>query len=208
MTTDIRERQLLEKAIEGDKKAFCELVRMHQAKLRSFAVNITGGNRSLADDILQEALVKAYLSITKYQINGRFTTWLWRIIKNEFINHLRSPATKVEMRSEAETEEKQVFITQNNTEEALIEKEIKSEVHFLISTLPKKLKLAIVLVDIDEVNYEDAAEILEISLSALKSRIFKGRRKLAELIAKNDYKKQLSRFRERSRAEKEEGDAI
>jgi RNA polymerase sigma-70 factor (ECF subfamily) len=200
MTIDIREKQLLEKAIDGDKKAFCELVRMHQTKLRSFAVNIAGGNSSLADDILQEALVKAYLSITKYQINGKFTTWLWRIIKNELINHLRSPATKVEMRSDTETEEKQVFIAENNTESALIEKDVRSEVHFLISTLPEKLKIAIVLVDIDEVNYEDAAEILEISLSALKSRIFKGRRKLAELIQKSDYKKQLSQFRERSRA--------
>jgi RNA polymerase sigma-70 factor (ECF subfamily) len=104
------------------------------------------------------------------------------------------------MRSDTETEEKQVFIAENNTESALIEKDVRSEVHFLISTLPEKLKIAIVLVDIDEVNYEDAAEILEISLSALKSRIFKGRRKLAELIQKSDYKKQLSQFRERSRA--------
>lgn len=208
MATDIREKQLLEKAIGGDKNAFCELVRMHRAKLRSFAVNIAGGNRSLADDILQEALVKAYLSITRYKISGSFTTWLWRIIKNELINHFRSPSTKVEMRSDAESEEKQIFIAENNTESALIEDDIKTEVHFLISTLPEKLKIAIVLVDIDEVSYEDAAEILEISLSALKSRIFKGRRKLAELIQKNDYKKQLSQFRERSRAEKEEDNAV
>ncbi len=141
MTIDNREKQLLEKAIEGDKKAFCDLVRMHQTKLRSFAVNIAGGNRSLADDILQEALVKAFLSITRYRINGRFTTWLWRIIKNEFINHLRSPATKVEMRSEVETEEKQIFIAENNTESSLIQKDIKSEVHFLISTLPGKTEV-------------------------------------------------------------------
>ncbi len=207
MTNDL-EQKLLKKAINGDKKAFCELISMHRAKLRSFAVNIAGGNAALADDILQEALVKAYLSITRYQINGSFTTWLWRIIKNELINYFRSPATKVEMSSDPETPEKQIFIAPDNTEAALIEKDTRTEVHFLISNLPEKLKVAVVLVDIEEISYEEAAKILEISLSALKSRVFKGRRKLAELIAKNDYKKQLSLFRERSRAEKEEDDAL
>jgi RNA polymerase sigma-70 factor (ECF subfamily) len=206
--TDNLEKQLLKKAIKGDKTAFCKLVSMHRAKLRSFAVNIAGGNTALADDILQEALVKAYLSITRYEIKGSFTTWLWRIIKNELINHFRSPATKVEMNSEPETQEKNVFISEDNTEAALIEKDTKTEVHFLISNLPEKLKTAIILVDIDEISYEEAAKILEISLSALKSRVFKGRRKLAELIAKNDHKKQLSLFRERSRAEKEGSDAL
>ena len=207
MTNDL-EKQLLKKAISGDKQAFCKLISMHRAKLRSFAVNIAGGNSALADDILQEALVKAYLSITRYQINGSFTTWLWRIIKNELINYFRNPATKVEINSEPETEDKQIFISEDNTEVSLIEKDTKTEVHFLISNLPEKLKIAVILVDIEEISYEEAAKILEISLSALKSRVFKGRRKLAELIQKNDYKKQLSLFRERSRAEKEEDDAL
>jgi len=199
MEIDAREKILLERSIQGDKKAFCELISMHRTKLRSFAVNIAGGNTALADDILQEALIKAYQSITRYTISGSFTTWLWRIIKNELINHFRSPATKLAVLCESETPEKQVFIDKNNTEDFLIQKDIRSEVHFLISNLPQKLKVAVILVDIDETNYEDAAKILEISLSALKSRVFKGRRKLAELIAKNDYKKQLSQFRERSR---------
>lgn len=207
MTNDL-ENQLLKKAINGDKKAFCKLISMHRAKLRSFAVNIAGGNSALADDILQEALVKAYLSITRYEIKGSFTTWLWRIIKNELINHFRSPATRIESNSEPETDDRQYFISEDNTEAALIEKDTKTEVQFLISNLPEKLKVAITLVDIDEISYEDAAKILEISLSALKSRVFKGRRKLAELIAKNDHKKQLSLFRERSKTEKEGSDAL
>ncbi len=176
------EIELIDKAVKGDKKAFCKLIDMHRAKLRSFAVNITGGDQATADDILQEALIKAYRALPRYDNKGSFTTWLWRIIKNEFINYLRVPSNKVESASVDSNDKENLFRSEEDCESCMLEDEIKNSVRELISHLPEKLKAAVILVDLEEMCYEDAADILEISLTALKSRVFKGRKKLVEIV--------------------------
>lgn len=198
------EKELIILATKGDKRAFCDLISMHRAKLRSFSVNIACGNTALADDILQEALIKAYISMKNFELRGSFTTWLWRIIKNEFINYLRDPSNKLDTFS-ISGEEKDVEIPDlENSENEMIKSDVREEVHRLISLLPLKLRTAVILVDIQEMCYEEAAEILEISLTALKSRVFKGRKKLTDIVNGNIDVKQLSADRFRSTDDDEE----
>jgi len=186
------EIKLVELASKGDKEAFCKLISLHRTKLRSFAVNITGGDQATADDILQEALIKAYCALPRYDNRGSFTTWLWRIIKNEFINHLRTPAARVEASSIDANDNEALFRAEEDGEQKLLDDEIKENVHELIAALPKKLRVAIILVELEEMCYEDAAQILGISLTALKSRIFKGRKKLVKIVEeKNAHKTTL-----------------
>lgn len=189
---NITEKELIILASKGDKKAFCDLISMHRSKLRSFAVSITGGNIHLADDILQEALIKAYVSMKNYELRSSFTTWLWRIIKNEFINYIRDPETKIEMISDSEDDTGVVLRSEECSEGDMIREDVKKEVHQLINALPVKLKMAIVLIDIQEMPYEEAARILEISLTAMKSRVFKGRKRMAEIMNEKKDIKQLS----------------
>jgi len=197
------ERELLTAAVKGDKRAFCRLITLHRAKLRSFAVNITG-NPVLADDILQEALIKAFQSIGNFEIRGVFTTWLWRIIKNEFINYLRDPANRIDTVSISANEKDIDIPDPDMNEETLLKKEIKDKVRTLVSALPLKLRSAIILVDLEEMSYDEAADILEISLTALKARVFKGRRKLIEFVKMNPEIKQLSSDQFRISNEEEE----
>jgi RNA polymerase sigma-70 factor, ECF subfamily len=198
------EKDLVKLAVQGDKKAFCDLVSMHRAKLRSFSVNIACGNAALADDILQEALVKAFLSMKNFELRGSFTTWLWRIIKNEFINYLRDPSNRLETFSISIGEKDLEIPAAENSEKEMIISDVREEVHRLISLLPLKLRTAVILVDIQEMCYEEAAEILEVSLTALKSRVFKGRKKLVEIVNGNVDTKQLSADRFRSTDDDEE----
>ncbi|HSW59821.1 MAG TPA: RNA polymerase sigma factor [bacterium] len=198
------EKDLVKLAVQGDKKAFCDLVSMHRAKLRSFSVNIACGNAALADDILQEALVKAFLSMKNFELRGSFTTWLWRIIKNEFINYLRDPSNRLETFSISIGEKDLDIPAAENSEKEMIMSDVREEVHRLISLLPLKLRTAVILVDIQEMCYEEAAEILEVSLTALKSRVFKGRKKLVEIVNGNVDTKQLSADRFRSTDDDEE----
>jgi RNA polymerase sigma-70 factor, ECF subfamily len=198
------EKDLVKLAVQGDKKAFCDLVSMHRAKLRSFSVNIACGNAALADDILQEALVKAFLSMKNFELRGSFTTWLWRIIKNEFINYLRDPSNRLETFSISIGEKDLEIPAAENSEKEMIKSDVREEVHRLISLLPLKLRTAVILVDIQEMCYEEAAEILEVSLTALKSRVFKGRKKLVEIVNGNVDTKQLSADRFRSTDDDEE----
>jgi len=199
-----REAELIKLAVLGNKRAFCELISFHRAKLRSFSVNIACGNTVLADDILQEALVKAFLSMKNYEIRGSFTTWLWRIIKNEFINYLRDPSNRLDTFSIYGNDREMDLPSEENTESEMIRNDVKKEVHHLVSLLPLKLRTAIVLVDLQEMCYEEAAEILEVSLTALKSRVFKGRKKLIEIVSENPDIRQLSCDRFRSSDDEEE----
>ncbi len=189
---DMTEKELIELASKGDRQAFCSLVSIHRTKLRSFALGIACGNAHLADDILQEALIKAYLAMKNYELRSSFTTWLWRIIKNEFINYIRDPAVKIEMSSDSEDDTGVALKSDDSPESELIKEDVKREVHELINALPVKLRMAIVLIDIQEMPYEEAAQILEISLTALKSRVFKGRKKMVELLNEKKDIKQLS----------------
>ncbi len=175
------EIELINRAVKGDKKAFCTLVKMHRVKLRSFAVNITG-DQATADDILQEALLKAFFALPRYENKGSFTTWLWRIIKNEFVNYLRSPAAKVVTATVDVNENDGIFKTSEDGESTLLDKETKKNIKDLVAELPEKLRIAIILVDLEEMCYDDAAEIMGISLTALKARVFKGRRKLVKIV--------------------------
>jgi len=189
---NITEKELITLASKGDKRAFCDLISLHRSKLRSFAVSICGGNIHLADDILQEALIKAYIAMKNYEIRSSFTTWLWRIIKNEFINYIRDPETKIEMISDSEDNTGVTLRSDECSESEMIREDVKKEVHQLINALPVKLKMAIVLIDIQEMPYEEAARILEISLTAMKSRVFKGRKRMAEIMNEKKEMKQLS----------------
>lgn len=186
------EKELIELASKGDRQSFCSLVTMHRAKLRSFALGIACGNVHLADDILQEALIKAYLAMKNYELRSSFTTWLWRIIKNEFINYIRDPASKIEMLSDTEDDSGVALKSADCPESEMMKEDVKREVHELINALPVKLRMAIVLIDIQEMPYEEAAQILEISLTALKSRVFKGRKKMVEIMNEKKDMKQLS----------------
>jgi RNA polymerase sigma-70 factor (ECF subfamily) len=127
-----------------------------------------------------------------YEIRSSFTTWLWRIIKNEFINYIRDPETKIEMISDSEDDTGIVLRSEECSESEMIREDVRNEVHQLINALPVKLKMAIVLIDIQEMPYEEAAQILEISLTAMKSRVFKGRKRMAEIMNEKKDIKQLS----------------
>ncbi len=89
--TEEKKLLLISRAKNGDIAAFEQLVQLHYEKLNSFALNITAGNYALAEDILQEAMIKAFLSIKKLKSGSTFSSWLWRIIKNEFLQFVRKP---------------------------------------------------------------------------------------------------------------------
>ena len=92
-----KEKELINKAVTGDVAAFETLTKHYYHSLFMFAISITGGNRDYASDVLQEALIKAYLYIKSFKGNSSFKTWLWRIVRNEFYNYLKknSPSSMV-----------------------------------------------------------------------------------------------------------------
>lgn len=180
---DIEEKILVEKAVDGDTKAFEKVVKMHNEKILSFALSITGGNDATARDIIQEALIKAFFNISRFNQKSSFMSWLWRILRNEFLNYKKAVGTRDMFFSE----DLKVDPESKNCDnvEKLIEQDNRIRLLELISMLPMKDKEIITLVDLNEMEYEEAAEILGISANSTRNRAFRARARLAGLAEKH-----------------------
>ncbi len=181
--TEQESKILAEKARAGDKKAFEKLVSIHKDKLFAFSMTITGGNYAVASDILQEALIKSYLYLASYKGDASFFTWLWKIVRNEFINHLNSVRDRncVSYDSMIPCADE----SQSNTVDDISENDRRDILRHLISTMDFDYQEVITVIDLQEMTYEEASAVLDISVSALKSRLFRAREKLSELVVKN-----------------------
>lgn len=186
--TEKEEKIFVEQAQNNDKKAFENLIKLHQDKLFCFALNITGGNVDLANDLLQEAFIKAFVYIKSYKKKSSFSSWLWRIVSNEFHNYNKNLKIKLDLSFEDLPGYEPGEFPSAEAEYELEEKNL--ELRKLVAMLPFIYNEAISLVDFQGLNYEEAAELAGIKVPAMKSRIYKARLILAELVLK--YEKLLT----------------
>lgn len=173
---------LAKKAVKGDIKSFEELIKLEENKIFSFALSIAGGDRSIAEDIYQEALIKAFRSIHNFSFKSSFSTWLWKIIRNAYYDYLK-----------AERKSSGINIDQAGFEPSLDDKKemnlIKDDrarlLRKLISCLPVSYSEVITLIEIQELEHDEVAEMLEIDKNLLKVRLHRARKKLKGLIEEN-----------------------
>ncbi len=173
------ERELVAAARAGDVRAFETLVRRHYATLYRFALGITHGNEAEASDLLQEALVKAFLAMGCFEGRSSFPSWLWRIIRNEYTDHLRrthgesTPIDQIEHLPDHS----------EDPEEAALAEERRQILWRLLAALPEIFADVIILVEIMGLSYEEAAEYLGIPIGSVRSRLSRARERLAKLAA-------------------------
>ncbi|HOW51378.1 MAG TPA: RNA polymerase sigma factor [bacterium] len=178
------ERQLIAAARKGDIPAFEALVRRHHRTLYKFALGITRGNEHDAADILQDALIKAFLGIDRFEERSSFPSWLWRIIRNEFLDRIR--AQRLETVSLDEEEAEGCEPGHHDTpEKQLSDEERKRHLLGLVAALPEKHSEIVILVELMELSYEDAAEYLAIPVGSVRSRLSRAREQLTESVKKN-----------------------
>ncbi len=177
--TSETEKQLIEAARAGDVSAFEKLLELHERKIFSFALSLSGGNRAQAEDLYQEAALKAFLSIQTFRGEASFKTWLWRIVRNEFLNLVKS----IDTRRETALEDMTGYEPESTS---LPEEEIGTEERYenlrkLLALLPADYAEIITLIDLQELSYEATAELLDISMNLVKVRLFRARERLAAL---------------------------
>ncbi len=178
--TEERTTALIKRAVAGDVHAFEELVRDHKQGLYSFALGMTGGDHAAAADVLQEALLKAFLNISRFRGESSFMTWLWRITRNEFVDYRVSPKTSGNLPLD-DIPEKELSRDRGGFDDAIAEAQRSENLHRLIGMLSAEHREVIALVDLQELRYDEAAPLLGISESALKSRLFRARENLFKL---------------------------
>jgi RNA polymerase sigma-70 factor, ECF subfamily len=166
----------------GDTQAFEELVLRHRQKVLAVAQRITN-NWEDAEDVAQESFHKAFLHLDAFQGKSRFSTWLTRIAMNEAFMLLRKRRGVVEVLPENPDDgtepSSEAFVDQSpNPEESCSRRERRRLLTNAINRLGPTIRTAIWLRDIEERSIKETAQILGTSITAVKARVFQGRRKL------------------------------
>jgi len=166
---------IIRQFVDGDKSAFQILVKRHKEKVRNI-IYITMNNSALVDDIAQDVFITVYRNLKHFRYESQFTTWLYRITVNRCKDYLRKMnVRKIFSPIEEGSELSEYPIPVENND-------ISRIVMDAISKLPVKLRMPLILKDIEGFSYQEISESLNCEMGTVKSRIFRGREKLKEIL--------------------------
>lgn len=178
---------LMSRIAQGDIRAFEELVSRHQYALVGTVGKMMGGNSAAvgAEDIAQQVFLRIWKSAKRYKPTAKFTTWMFTIMRNLVFNESRRKKRRPEVSVE---EREEVSHLQNAADEHLqpdnevLQSELQSAVDQAIAALPDKQRMAVVLRRYENMAYEDIAQVLDLSVSAVKSQLFRARTSLRDSL--------------------------
>lgn len=163
----------------GDKLAFDHLMQKYQNRVLLLATNIVK-NPSDAEDVAQEAFLRAYRGLSKFKGKSAFYSWLHRIVINVSMNHLTSRARRnslnhVEIESAEKTLNSWQLQATDGPEELLINDEIINMIQNTIEQFTEPMRVGIILYEFDGKSYEEIAQIMNCPLGTVRSRLFRAR---------------------------------
>ena len=180
---------LVASAVAGDVHAFEKLISKYDRQIFRIAQHITQ-NREDAEDVMQDAFLKAYEKLDQFQGNSKFYTWLVRIAVNESLMRLRKRRTgkMVSIDEDIETDEgsvpRDLADWSPNPEQNYSQAELAKILRKTIQGLPPGFRVVFVLRDVDGLSTEETAEMLGLSVPAVKSRLLRARLQLRERLSR------------------------
>jgi RNA polymerase sigma-70 factor, ECF subfamily len=165
---------LIKRFVEGDESTFKTLVYRHKEKVRNI-IYITVNRTEFVDDIAQEVFITVYKNLRHFRFESQFTTWLYRITVNKCKDHLRKMKIRSMFVPVKETEDHGYNHLNDNID-------IPEIVRKSIYKLPEKLRTPLLLKDIEGFSYQEIAEAVQCEVGTVKSRIFRAREGLRNLL--------------------------
>lgn len=165
--TEFDDEHLVTRAKQGQVAAFEELVRRHQDRVYRVAWRLLGDERE-AEDAAQDAFLQAWRSLGAFRGDSAFGTWLYRITSNRCLNMLRGRRQFEELPGDRKSDSPSI----ETTVEARLQLE---DVRRAIATLTPEQRIPLVLRELEHCSYEELATILDVSVSAVKSRLLRAR---------------------------------
>lgn len=188
-SSEIDDSVLVSRAQQGDYKAFDALVTRHRGKVYAMIVNMVK-NDADAWDLAQDAFIKAWKSLGKFENRSQFSTWLFRISHNVVYDWMR----KKRLRSEGEFDEQLHDMSgvdqsvdvapsrPSRPDEDLIHEELRGEIEAALAKLSDEQREVIILREVQGMDYKEIADIQQCTLGTVMSRLFYARKKLQTLI--------------------------
>lgn len=176
---------LMRRIATGDAHAFRDLVERHQKAVVGTAAKMLGGYDD-AEDIGQQVFLRVWKNAKRYRPDARFTTYLFTITRNLVFNETRRRGRKKEVSAD-EIEESTGHLAEERAElqpdAQLLQDELRQAVDRAIASLPEAQRMAVVLRRYEQLPYEEIAKVLDLSVSAVKSLLFRARTALRESLS-------------------------
>jgi RNA polymerase sigma-70 factor, ECF subfamily len=192
------DRALVEKAQAGDRKAFRQLVERHQRRAFAIAIGLVRDDND-AREVVQEAFLRVHKNLHKFKGGSAFFTWLYRIVTNLAIDHMRKPARReAELFDDpqlSDNADQFSFISRIDGADPLDKvrrKEIAGRIREALDDLPPYHRSVIIMREVEGMSYQEMAEAMEVSKGTIMSRLFHARQKLQKALA-DCYREQMGR---------------
>ncbi|MDQ0256048.1 RNA polymerase sigma-70 factor (ECF subfamily) [Evansella vedderi] len=171
---------------KGDQQAFSELVELYKDKVYQVAYRMLG-NVHEAQDVAQEAFIRAYVNLDSYDVNRKFSTWLFRIATNLAIDRIRKKKPDFHLEDQVAGTEDLTYYSQLASDEELpedqvVQLEMQEWIQDEIMILPPKYRSAIILKYMEDLSLKEISEILSLPVATVKTRIHRGREALRKRL--------------------------
>lgn len=182
---------LVDRALDGDIAGFEKLVTRYQNKIMGYVGRMTNGDREEAEDITQEAFIKAYRSLDSFRGQASFSTWLYKIATNLCIDRARTkkrrPQQAYSLDEPMDKEEeggggREIADSRFEPSKGVERDELRTLVRQTVGEMPDKQRQVLIMCDLQGMPYEEIAAALDIPLGTVKSRIFHARADLARRL--------------------------
>lgn len=173
--------RLIDASLAGDSLAFGQLVDRYQDRLRNTLRGLTGSMEE-AEDVAQEAFVQAYLKLDSFQRTARFFTWLYRIAFNLAVSKSRKKRPRVSLNAVQEAGAPDPVAAVAAPDQASLADERSAMLHDAIAKLPEDYRQVLVLREFEGCDYQRIAEVLDMPIGTVRSRLFRARTQLRERL--------------------------
>src|ERR1700692_2054110 len=174
----------------ADQAAFADLAMEHMGSLYTAALRMTR-NPSDAEDLVQETYLKAYRAFGSFQEGTNLKAWLYKILTNTFINAYRSKKRRPEQTELDDVEDLYLYrrlggleavTAGRSAEEEVLEHFTEGDVKAAVEALPEQFRMAVLLADVEGFSYKEIADILDIPIGTVMSRLHRGRKSLQKTL--------------------------
>ena len=185
----MEEKELISKAKRGDQDAFGQLVLAHQNKVYSLCVHLLG-SREEAEDMAQEAFLRAWRSLDSFLGESSFSTWMHRLTTNLCLDHLRKQTRRQNISVAASLDDEEAAIPEpagqtGDPHEALERGERRRALAKGLRELPEHYRRPLVMREVGGMSYQEIAAALELDLGTVKSRIARAREALRKILLRD-----------------------